>query len=82
MSEHINEPLVRAALTFLLMVTFSLAMIALFYVNIPEKNENAIMFMLGQLSGFCGGMIAVYAGTTASSARKDKIIADLSARDK
>ena len=49
---------------------------ALYVLPIPADNQDLIVFMLGQLSGFAGGVIAYHYGTSASSARKTEIMAD------
>ena len=43
------------------------AMITLFFIPIPEKNEQLITYMIGQLSGFAGGIIAYHYTLTAGA---------------
>jgi len=47
---------------------------ALYALPIPETNHDLVVFMLGQLSGFVGGVVAYHYGTNASSARKTELM--------
>jgi cytochrome c biogenesis protein CcdA len=47
------------------------ALITLFFVPIPERNEQLITYMIGQLSGFAGGIIAYHYTLTAGAKELD-----------
>jgi hypothetical protein len=55
-----------------------LALGALFFKEIPEKNESLITYMLGQLSGFAAAVVAYHytmnATNTAASANTGKAL--------
>jgi hypothetical protein len=57
--------------------SFTGALAALYLLPIPSDNKDLIVFMLGQLSGFVGAVIAFNYGTTKSSADKTAVIANL-----
>lgn len=58
------------------------ALAALYVVPIPPDNQDLIVFMLGQLSGFMGAVMGYNFGTTKSSSDKNEAIAALaSAKD-
>ena len=48
---------------------------ALYVVPVPTDNHDLIVFMLGQLSGFVGGVVAFHYGTSAGSQRKTDLLA-------
>lgn len=48
---------------------------ALYVVPVPTSNHDLIVFMLGQLSGFVGGVVAYHYGTSAGSQRKTDLLA-------
>lgn len=43
------------------------ALVTLFFIPIPEKNEQLITYMIGQLSGFASGIIAYHYTLTAGA---------------
>lgn len=49
---------------------------ALYTLPVPEGNHDLIVFMLGQLSGFAGGVLSFHFGTTKGSAEKTRLLAD------
>ena len=49
---------------------------ALYVVPVPADNHDLIVFMLGQLSGFVGGVVAFHYGTSAGSVRKTDLLAE------
>jgi len=49
---------------------------ALYYVPIPADNKDLIVFMLGQLSGFMGAVMAFNFGTSKGSADKTAMLAN------
>jgi hypothetical protein len=51
------------------------AMVALFLVPIPGVNETLITYMLGQLSGFAGAVVAFHYSTTAGSQHARELLA-------
>ena len=46
----------------------------LFFWAVPESNKDIIIYMLGQLSGFVGAIVAFNYGTSKSSQDKNDII--------
>lgn len=50
----------RDALGMLLVLSFIGAMYVLFWRPIPSSNEQLIVYMLGQLSGFVSGVVAYH----------------------
>lgn len=52
------------------------AMAALFVVPIPEANRDLVTYMLGQLSGFAGGIIAYHYASKAGERDLDHQRAD------
>lgn len=65
----------RNALGGALIASFIGAMITLFIVPIPPENEQLITYMLGQISGFAGGIVSYHYASTASSAQKNELLA-------
>lgn len=51
------------------------ALAALYLLPIPAENKDLIVFMLGQLSGFTGAVVAFNFGTTKGSADKTQLLA-------
>ncbi len=49
--------------------------VGLFLAPVPQVNHDLIVFMLGQLSGFVGGVVAFHYGTSAGSVRKTDLLA-------
>jgi hypothetical protein len=50
-------------------------MLALFFREVPSANRDIIVYMVGQLSGFTGAVIAFWFGTTRESAKKTEMLA-------
>lgn len=63
----------RNALAGAIVGSFIGSLAGLYAVPIPAANKDLIVFMLGQLSGFAGGVMGFNFGTSKSSA--DKTIA-------
>ncbi|MBC7602080.1 MAG: hypothetical protein H7255_05390 [Ramlibacter sp.] len=69
--------------------SFTASLGGLYFLEVPSKNHDLIVFMLGQLSGFVGAVVAFNFGTTKSSDEKndtikkitDAVIAPLSGDD-
>ncbi len=57
------------------------ALAALYLLPIPAENKDLIVFMLGQLSGFTGAVVAFNFGTTKGSADKTQLLAQRAAGD-
>jgi hypothetical protein len=55
------------------------ALAALFVVPIPETNRDLVTYMLGQLSGFAGGIIAYYYASKAGDTRAQDLDAERTA---
>lgn len=70
-----SKGLFRDLLGGFIIAGFVGSMIALFFLPVPEKNHDLIVFMLGQLSGFTGAVIGYHYHTNASSARKTDLLA-------
>lgn len=64
----------RGFLTVLLVLGFCGSIAALFFQPIPDANSDLVTYMLGQLSGFCGAMLAVYSVSSKSSEDKNETI--------
>jgi len=56
------------------------ALITLFFIPIPEKNEQLITYMIGQLSGFASGIIAYHYTLTAGAKELDAKRAETDAK--
>lgn len=67
----------RGALAIVLLMSFQLALAALFRWQVPETNRDMVIYMLGQLSGMVTTALAFYFATTKSSHEKDKVIAEM-----
>lgn len=67
----------RNCLGAFIATSFIGALAALFLLPVPIPNKDLIVFMLGQLSGFVGAVLAFNFGTTKSSADKNAVIASL-----
>lgn len=59
----------RAAIGLLAMGTAIGGFIALFFIEIPARNENAIMFALGAVFGWAGSVVASEYGATTTGRR-------------
>lgn len=70
-----NGHLFRNVVGGIVVGSFVGALIALFILPIPKDNEQLITYMLGQLSGFVGGVIAYHYASTATSEQKNKLLA-------
>lgn len=68
--------LIRAILSFAVVSGFLLAVAVLFYRGIPTENEQLLSYMLGQLSGFVGALVAFYFGSSHGSEAKTALMAD------
>ena len=55
-----------------LIIGFLGSLAVLFAVPIPKQNEQLIVYMLGQLSGFAGGIVAYHYGQKAGDVELDK----------
>lgn len=53
----------KDALGLMLIAAFIAALFILFWKAIPPANEQLIVFMLGQISGFVGGVVASHYGS-------------------
>ena len=65
----------RSTLALLLVLSFQIALAALFKVSVPETNRDMVIYMLGQLSGMVTTAVAFYFSTSKSSVDKNKLIA-------
>lgn len=52
------------------------ALAALYLMPIPPENKDLIVFMLGQLSGFTGAVMAFNFGTSRGSSEKTAMLAN------
>lgn len=65
----------RSALAIILLLSFQLALAALFSWEVPETNRDMVIYMLGQLSGMVTTALAFYFATSKSSQDKNAVIA-------
>jgi len=70
-----TQSIVPAALTWLIVAGFTTVMALLFLKDVPSANRDIIVYMVGQLSGFAGAVVAFWFGTTRESAKKTELIA-------
>lgn len=73
-----TQSMVPAALTWLIIAGFTTVMVLLFLKDVPSANRDIIVYMVGQLSGFTGAVVAFWFGTTRESAKKTELIAQSS----
>jgi|LakMenE18May11ns_1017448.scaffolds.fasta_scaffold9959624_5 hypothetical protein len=69
--------LMRATLAIVLLLSFQLALAALFKWQVPETNRDMIIYMLGQLSGMVTTALVFYFGTSKSSQDKNAVISNM-----
>ena len=72
------KDLMRGFLAILLVLSFQVALAALFKFTVPETNRDMVIYMLGQLSGMVTTAIAFYFATSKSSQDKNQIIGRMS----
>lgn len=65
----------RNVLGAILVCAFIGAIIVLFIRPYPGENSDLLTYMLGQLSGFAGGIVSYHYASTASSAQKNELLA-------
>jgi hypothetical protein len=70
-----TQSIVPALLTWVVISGFTTVMLALFFREVPSANRDIIVYMVGQLSGFTGAVIAFWFGTTRESAKKTEMLA-------
>lgn len=74
----IQKPdIMRGALAIALLLSFQLALAALFRFQVPDTNRDMVIYMLGQLSGMVTTALAFYFATSKSSHDKNAVIAGL-----
>ncbi len=71
-----SKELVRNVLAAWVAGSFIGSLAALYIFPIPPANKDLIVFMLGQLSGFMGAVMAFNFGTTKGSVEKTQMLAD------
>jgi leucyl aminopeptidase (aminopeptidase T) len=69
------QSVVPALLTWCIVSAFATVMFALFVKIVPIENRDIIVYMVGQLSGAFGAVIAFWFGTTRESAKKTEMLA-------
>lgn len=67
----------RAVLALALLLSFQVALGALFKWQVPETNRDMVIYMLGQLSGMVTTALAFYFATSKSSQEKNAVIASM-----
>lgn len=70
-----NKEVVRTLLGGWFAGSFIGALAALYVFPIPAENKDLIVFMLGQLSGFTGAVVAFNFGTSRGSSEKTALMA-------
>ena len=68
----------RGCLAIALLLSFQIALGALFKWQVPETNRDMVIYMLGQLSGMVTTALAFYFATSKSSQEKNAVIAGMS----
>lgn len=63
-----------AVIAVLLTLILAFVTYALVRWTIPEQNENAVLLLLGQLSGMVTMIVAFYFGSSSSAKKKDDTI--------
>lgn len=71
----------RGVLAVVLMLSFQLALAALFRWEVPQSNRDMVIYMLGQLSGMVTTALAFYFATSKSSADKNDILRGMGERE-
>lgn len=56
------------------LVAFLVIVFVLLFRPIPDANKDAVMLLLGAISGSVGTMVAFYYGSSKGSAKKDEVI--------
>jgi len=64
-----------AVLTIVVISAFFLALVAMFFIDIPSSNRDTIVYMVGQLAGFAAACVAFWVGTTRQSENKTSLLA-------
>ena len=67
----------RGVLAIALLLSFQVALGALFKVEVPQSNRDMVIYMLGQLSGMVTTALAFYFATSKSSSDKNAVIANM-----
>jgi hypothetical protein len=70
-----TQSLVPALLTWIIIGGFTAILILLFNQEVPLSNRDIVVYMVGQLSGFTGAVVAFWFGTTRESAKKTEMLA-------
>ena len=66
-----------AILAYLLTLMFALALAGLYFIAVPETNKATVYLMLGSLGMAWAGAMIYYHGSTAESAQKNKLRAEM-----
>lgn len=70
-----DRNIIQFLVTFCILCGFFAAFYYLTAYAMPDKNENMITFMLGQISGLASIVVNYWFGSTNSSKKKDEILA-------
>lgn len=62
-------------LTVLLVASFLVAVVLLYFFEIPATNRETLVYMLGQLSGLTTACVMFWVGTTHGSGQKTDLLA-------
>lgn len=72
---NVKQHWIRAFLALTMVGGFIAAMAALFQQPIPVDNKDLLTYMLGQLSGFVGAIVAFDFGSSRASEHKTELLA-------
>lgn len=70
-----TQSIVPAILTWVIVSGFTTVLAMLFLRAVPQENRDIIVYMVGQLSGFTGAVVAFWFGTTRESSKKTEMLA-------
>lgn len=70
-----TQSIVPATLTWVIVSGFTSILAMLFLKEVPTGNRDIIVYMVGQLSGFTGAVVAFWFGTTRESSKKTEMLA-------
>ena len=64
----------RAFLAYVITTVFTTALFGLFFKEVPVENKDLVTYMLGQLSGFLGAIVAFDFGSNRGSEHKTNLM--------
>ena len=67
-----NSEQTKTAIAFLALGIAVLAIIGLFFIDIPEKNRDLVNIALGSIIGWGGAVVSFYFGNSDQNGKGDK----------